>query len=141
MREWVKTIDWFRKRNIILIGGSLLIVIFLFYTDPNGGALTQAFLQQLVTPIISVWFAYVARKALFDYIDMEDLYNKAKDNAIGAGIVFLGLCIVLFALLGLFGVARASEVNTYIPTKAYTYIPTVRAEQQALWVNHPKIIH
>lgn len=142
MKDWFKSklTEWFRKRNLVLIGGSFLVIAFLYHTDPNDGALTASFLQQLTTPIVAVWFAYAARKALFDYVDMEELYQKAKDSATGAGITFLGICVVFFALLGLFGSAKASEVTTYVPTKAAVYIPVVKAEQKALWVNHPKTI-
>ena len=142
MKEWIKSrwVNWFRKRNLVLIGGSVLVLMFLYHTDPNDGALTASFIQQLVTPIVAVWFAYAARKALFDYVDMEELYDRAKDSAVGASIAFLGVCVVFFALLGLFGNAKAAEVDTYVPTKAHLYIPIVKAEQHTLWVDHPKTI-
>ncbi len=76
--------EWFRKRNYFLVGGSFLVVLYLYLTDPNGGAMTAIFLQQLATPVIAVWFAYLARKALFDYLDMEELYARAKESSIGA---------------------------------------------------------
>ena len=130
-----------RKRTIWLVGGSLLVLFYLFFTDPNGGVLTATFLAQLATPIIAVWFAFLVRKALFDYLDMGQLFEKAKESAVGAAIIFAGVCIVMFGLLGLFGSsARAQDVKTYIPEKAYTYIPTVIAEQKRLWPDHPKPI-
>jgi K+ transporter len=143
MTDWIKKKlpvgDFFRKRNYILVGGSLLVLLFLFFTDPNGGALTVTFLGQLATPVIAVWFAYLARKALFDYLDMDALYFKAKESATGSAIVFVGVCLVFFGLLGLFGnSAKAQDVHTYIPTKATLYLPTVKAELSTLWVNHPK---
>lgn len=128
-----------RHRNYTLVGGSLLVILFLYLTDPNGGAITATFLGQLATPVIAVWFAYLARKALFDYLDMEELYAKAKESTTGSAIVFVGVCLVFFGLLGLFGSsARAQDVNTYIPPKATSYLPTVKAELNTLWVNHPK---
>ena len=132
-------INILRKRNYILAGGSLLVMIFLFWSDPNGGAITATLAAQLATPVIAVWFAHLARKALFDYIDMRTLYNKAKESSIGAAIAFASVCLLIFALLGLFGgQVRAQDVTTYIPVQAHMYIPVLRAEQQALWVNHPK---
>lgn len=128
--------DWFRKRNYFLVGGSFLMVLYLYLTDPNGGTMTAIFLQQLATPVIAVWFAYLARKALFDYIDMETLYERAKESTIGAAIIFASLCLVLFGLLGLFG--SNAKAEGIIPQKAAIYLPIVKAEQQALWVDHPK---
>lgn len=128
-----------RKRTRWLIGGSLAVLGYLFYSDPNDGALTVAFLAQLATPILAVWFAYIARKALFDYLDMEELLSKAKQSTVGAAIAFLAVCLVFYGLLGLFGPsARAQDVRTYIPTQAYEYVSTVKAEQYSLWPDHPK---
>lgn len=130
---------YLRSRNYVLIGGSLLAVLFLYFTDPDHGAITVTFLGQLATPIIAVWFTYLARKALFDYIDAREMYLEAKRTPVGAAIVFLGICLVMFGLLGLFGSnAHAQNVNTFIPDKAYVYLPTVKAEQVVLWKDHPK---
>ena len=129
-----------RPRNYLLVGGTLLIMSFLWFSDPNGGALTATLAAQLATPVVAVWFAHLARKALFDYIDLGELVTKARESAVGAAIIFASVCAVIFALLGLFGnQVRAQNVTTYIPQQAYTYLPTLRAEQQALWVSHPKL--
>lgn len=130
-----------RKRTLWLAGGSFLVLLYLLLTDPNDGILTATFIAQLATPIIAVWFAFLVRKALFDYIDMGELFNKAKESAVGAAIVFAGVCIVMFGLLALFGSsARAQDVKTYIPEKAHTYLPVVITEQKNIWFNHPKPI-
>lgn len=130
---------YFRKRNYFLVGGSILVLLFSYFSDPNGGALTAAWLGNLVMPVVAVWFSYLTRIALFDYLDMEEVYEKAKENATGAGLTFIGVCIVVFGLLGLFGAsARAQDVTTYIPTKAYTHLPIVKQEVNRLWVDHPK---
>lgn len=128
-----------RPRNYLLVGGTLLVMLFLWYSDPNGGALTATLAAQLATPVVAVWFSHLARKALFDYIDLGELVAKARESSTGAAIIFASTCAVIFALLGLFGnQVRAQNVATYIPEQAYTYLPTLRAEQQALWVQHPK---
>lgn len=129
----------FRLRNLILAGGTLAIMAFLYLTDPNGGALTTTLVAQLATPIIAVWFAHIARRALFDYIDMKVLYQEAKSTPIGAALTFLSVCMVIYALLGLFGQqVRAETVLTKIPVQAYQHLPTLKTEQQTLWVSHPK---
>lgn len=128
-----------RFRNLFTIGGTLAIIAYLVLSDPAGGSLTLPFLAKLATPIIAVFFAHWARKALFDYLDMGELCRKAKETATGAGLAFLGLCIVIFGLLSLFGSqVYAQDVRTYIPTQAYQHIPTLRSEQERLWSDHPK---
>lgn len=129
----------FRFRHLLMIGGTLLVVLYLYLTDPNGGALTTVFLAKLATPIIAVWFAHLARKALFDYIDMKTLYMEAKNSAVGAGLIFLGICLVVFGLLGLFGSqVYAQDVKTYIPQQAQQHLPALKAEQLTYWADHPK---
>lgn len=111
-------------------------------SDPNGGALTTVLAAQLATPVIAVWFAHLARKALFDYIDMKELYVKAKESAVGAAIAFASMCLIIFALLGLFGgQVKAQDVTTYIPEQAKIHLVTVRDEQKTHWVTHPKPIY
>lgn len=129
----------FRQRNYILIGGTLLVMFFLWYSDPNGGALTTTLAAQLATPVIAVWFAHIARKALFDYADMKQLYDKAKETGLGAAIIFASMCAILFGLLGLFGnQVKAQDVTTYIPKQAVVHLPTLRSEQITYWSVHPK---
>jgi hypothetical protein len=48
----------FRFRNLFMIGGSLIIMIYLYISDPNGGDLTLPFLAKLATPVIAVFFAH-----------------------------------------------------------------------------------
>ena len=129
---------YFRFRNYLLIGGTALVLAFMYYSDPNGGALTTTLIAQLATPVIAVWFAHLARKALFDYTDMLELYNKAKQSTLGAAILFASMCLIIFSLLGLFGNQVKAAETTYIPQQAYTYIPILKGEQQTYWVNHPK---
>ena len=132
---------YFRFRNLFMVGGSLIVMLYLFLSDPNGGNLTIPFLAKLATPIIAVFFAHWARKALFDYLDMEQLYRKARETATGAGLAFVGLCIVIFGLLSLFGSqVYAQDVKTYIPVQATQHLPTLRSEQVSLWSDHPKLV-
>lgn len=130
--------NWLRLRPMGLGIGSLIVVGYLYLSDPNGGALLPAFLGQLATPIIAVWFALVMRKILLDYVKVEELYAKLKETSVGAGIGFLGVSLIMYGLLGLFGgQVRAQDVSTYIPTQANTHVATVKKEQVQLWNNHP----
>lgn len=70
---------------------------------------------------------------------MGTLYRKARETATGAGLTFLGICIVIFGLLGLFGSkVSAQEVTTYIPEQAYTHLPVLKNEASVYYVEHPK---
>jgi len=131
---------WFRFRHWFMIGGTIIITAYLFISDPNEGSLTLPFIAKLATPVIAVWFAHLARKALFDYIDLFSVYKKAKETATGSGLVFLGICVVIFGLLGLFGsqVYASPDVKTYIPANAEIHLPTLKQEQIRLWPEHPK---
>lgn len=131
--------ELFRFRNIFTVGGTVAIIAYLMISDPHGGSLTLPFLAKLATPVIAVFFAHWARKALFDYIDMGVLYKKSKETATGAGLTFIGICIVIFGLLSLFGSqVYAQDVRTYIPVQAAQHLPILRAEQERLWAEHPK---
>lgn len=132
---------WLRFRHWFMMGGSAIVVFYLYYSDPNNGELLLPFLGNLAVPIIAVWFAHLARKALFDYVDAYVLYKKAKETATGAAIAFTGICIVIYGLLGLFGSnAHAQDVHTYVPEQAIEYLYVVKSEQERLWIDHPKYI-
>lgn len=132
--------DIFRSRNVILIGGSFLVVILLYLAEPDQGAMTLRFLQQMTIPVVAVWFSYIARRALFDYLDLYKVFKKAMETATGAGYVFLGVCIITFGLLGLFGGQARAEpiIYTQIPEKAHIYIPIIKEEANIHWNDHPK---
>jgi len=129
-----------RFRNVFMIGGTLIVLLYLFISDPNGGNMTVPFLAKLATPIVAVWFAHLARRALFDYADMESLLKKARETATGAGLTFLGLCLIIYGLLSLFGSqVYAQPVSTYIPQQAQEHLATVQLEKDKLWSTHPKL--
>jgi hypothetical protein len=131
--------EHFRFRNIFMIGGTLIVMVYLYLSDPNGGNLTIPFLAKLATPVVAVWFAHLARRALFDYADMETLLKKARETATGAGLAFLGLCIIIYGLLGLFGSqVYAQSASTYIPQQAQQHLTTVQLEKNRVWATHPK---
>lgn len=126
-------------RNLMLVVLTLAMINIKFATDPTGGAVTQEFLIYVTTPILVVLFAHWIRKLLFPYVDMGELYDKAKTQEVGSAIIFLGMCIIVFAVYGLFGPsARAQDVTTYIPTQAKIYAPVLVQEQERVWPDHPK---
>lgn len=126
-------------RNLILIALTSMLLTFKFATDPTAGAITYEFLIYITTPVLVVLAGHWFRKLLFPYVDMGELYDKAKTSAIGSAITFLGMCIFVMAIYGLFGPsARAQDVTTYIPAQAKIHLPVLLAEQSRLWPDHPK---
>jgi hypothetical protein len=135
-----------RFRNVLLGVGGLITLLALFISDPNGGSLTATMLVSMATGVLAVGAAHVARKGLFDYLDMKELYVKAKETSIGAAIAFAGMCLVLFGLLGLFGnrasaaeqVIRApNPVVSVVPAAARVHLPTLVGANKQLWSDHP----
>lgn len=90
-------------RNLVLIILTAGLIGIKFYFDPTAGAVTQEFLLYVSTPILVVLLGHWLRKLLFPYVDMGDLYDQLKTSSVGAGLGFVGMCIMVFALYGLFG--------------------------------------
>lgn len=129
-----------RFRTIFTVGGSIAVVATLYLTDPDKGVGTGMILLGLVSPIIAVAFAHLARKALFDYpeADMQRLFREALGSPTGAGLALVAMALVLYGMLGLFGKsAHALEVRTYVPARAAVYAPVLKAEQSRFWPDHP----
>lgn len=137
--------NFLRFRFLALTLGSLAILSWLGFTHPGAQTIEEHYiiilsiLAKFATPVLAVSFALITRKALLDYLDVESLYRKAKETATGAGLVFLGVCILMFGLLGLFGnQVNAQDIKTYIPEAAHIYLPTLKEEQLKYWPDHPK---
>lgn len=124
-----------RFRHIFMILGSLAVLAALYFTDPDQGVGTGMILLSLVTPIMALAFAHASRKALFDYpeADMRRLLKKCLESPTGAGLAFLGLCLVLYGTLGLFG----KSTHAAVPPNAVIYAPMLKAEQVRFWADHP----
>lgn len=125
-----------RFRHVFLGVGSLLVVGALLATDPDKGISTGMLLLGLVTPLVAVLFAHLARKALFDYPegDMQTLLRNARQSASGSGLAFLGICVVIAALLSLFG----RSAHAQVPANASQYLPLLSAEIDAHWPTTPR---
>lgn len=131
-----------RFRTIFTVLGSLAVLAALYITDPDHGLGTGMILLGLVTPVIAVAFAHLARKALFDYseADMQRLFREALKSPTGAGLALLSMALVLYGLLGLFGKSAhaAPDVRIYIPAQAVTFAPLLRDEQRRYWPDHAR---
>ena len=130
-----------RFRHLFLAGGSAVVLAALFATDPDRGITTGMLLLSMVTPLLAVAFAHLARKALFDYreADARSLFARASEHPIGAGLALVAMAIVVYGLLALFGTAaRAQDVRTFIPFAAEAHQATFRAEYRRHWPGHPR---
>jgi hypothetical protein len=126
-----------RHRNIVLLGGSAVVLTALLATDPDRGITTGLLVMSIAVGLLAALFAHIVRKALHDYpeADMRRLFARASENPIGAGLALIALAIVSAALLGLFG--RAAHAQG-IPPQAKTVLPVLQAEIRANWPNHPQ---
>lgn len=130
-----------RFRNLFLAGGSAVVLAALLATDPDRGLSTGMLLLSVVTPLVALAFAHLARKALFDYkeADARRLFGKAGEHPVGAGLALVAISIVIYGLLALFGTAaRAQDVRTFIPPSAQEHRAAFQAERQAHWPGHPR---
>lgn len=125
-----------RFRHLFMVGGSLIVLLALLATDPDSGISTGMLVLSLVTPLLAVTFAHLARKALHDYhdADMQRLFRKAGEHPIGAGLALVALAIVLSALLGLFGRAAHAQV----PLQALQHLPLLSVEINQHWPDMPQ---
>lgn len=90
---------------------------------------------------ICVALAHSGRKALYDYANGREAWKKALEGPTGAGLAFLGLCIVTAALfLGLAGFAKAQPVSLYtqVPGNAVELAPIVQNEIERSWPDIPR---
>ena len=132
-----------RFRHIFITLGSLAVVGALYATDPDHGVSTSMLLLSIVTPVIAVLFAHMARKALFDYpeADAQNLFGKAKESPVGAGLALVAMAIVLAALLGLFGRSAQAQTLSEIPPNAAQYLPLAVTETTRHWPDVPTVAY
>jgi hypothetical protein len=90
-----------RFRYVYIGIGTLLALLLLLISDPQSGlienlpfgASTVANIVLLFRVIIYAALLHVTRKGLFDYIDLERVFNQAIRTSEGAGKVFIGMAI------------------------------------------------
>lgn len=104
-------------------------------TDPDGGAETIARLQWLLWLVVISGPVYLLRRALMDGARSEEAYRAAMRSPMGAGLVFVGLCLLTGLLfLALAGQARGASGP---PEKALPYLPVLQAQLADHWPDAP----
>ena len=118
----------------VLWAAALAVLGWYWLTDPDGGAETIARLQWLVWLLVVAGPVYLLRRALMDGARSKYAFIKAMEHPIGAGLAFLGLCILTAALfLAFAGQARAGGP----PPQALPHLPTLQSEIQEHWPTAP----
>lgn len=95
-----------RFRNIFIGIGSLLVIILLLLSDPDGGLVqnlpfgagTLSTIIILVVSILYVGLLHYSRKALLDYLDLEEFFNKAKLTPEGSGLAIIGIGLIMVSV-------------------------------------------
>lgn len=92
-------------RHYFTILGTLIALVVLFSTAPGAGLIQVTFgaeviskLSSLPAMVFAVLGIWLGSKALYDYIKLDDIVDKACETPQGAGMVFIGVNIGRIAL-------------------------------------------
>lgn len=78
------------------------ILVWFVVTDPSGGADTMLRIQLWAQALVVTGVAYLIAKAMLGKASSEDLYAQAMSGNQGAGIAYLGVCLLrALVLIGL----------------------------------------
>lgn len=95
-----------RFRHIFMGIGTVFIMFFIFSSDPTVGWLSQlpfgsgllGVMVGLAIAQLYIGLIHVARKGLFDYIDLEIFFKKALESAVGAGLALVAVSVSMVAI-------------------------------------------
>jgi hypothetical protein len=95
-----------RFRNVFLMIGSILTVLVLLLSDPDGGMVmslpfgsgTLTTLIILVMSILYVGVLHLSRRALLDYLDLQELFKKAMMTSEGSGSAIIGVGLIMISI-------------------------------------------
>jgi hypothetical protein len=90
-------------RFVYMIFFGLLLTAATLLTEermvklPFGAGMTTDMLYTLRT-VVYVALMHVSRRALVDYIDLEEVFKKAMETSEGAGKIFMGIGLMMVAV-------------------------------------------
>lgn len=95
-----------RFRTVFLGIGSLLVWALIFLSDPSSGFISQLpfgsstlkTILNLVDSLLYIGLLHLARKALVDYIDLEDYFKKALESSQGSGLALIAVGLVMVSI-------------------------------------------
>jgi hypothetical protein len=131
------------KRHGWLAAVVLVVLAWFWHSDPDGGLQLLVQTQTLVGVFVAAPLAYVLRR-FFAEARSRDAARKAMENPVGAGLVFVGLCI-LAGMLFLALVPRAlaspgigaGSGDAKLPGLASRDLPVLQQEIKARWPGMP----
>lgn len=95
-----------RFRNIYMILGTFLVTAIWLITDPASGFIQNlpygagliASIVILLKSIFYVGALHLSRRALMDYLNLQELFLKAKESSNGAGLATVAVGIMMIAI-------------------------------------------
>ena len=96
----------FRFRNIYIVLGLVLLALAWTLTDPDVHLVENLpYAAPLVSMIVIllkivpyVGMLHLSRKALLDYVDLQQLFLKAIETPTGAGLVVVGIGLIMISI-------------------------------------------
>lgn len=87
--------------RILAIVVAVILTIWLSGWLPKAVGLPELapLLTTVYVVLILIAFGHFARRALFHKLDLQGIGLRALDSPIGAGMVFIGICLVLCTIL------------------------------------------
>ena len=127
--------DYLKKNRAIGLLVAFVLAFGLSYSfDPDSGLSTALMGLGLVQGLIVVCMSHWIRKQIMPGIDFHDLWLKAREHPIGAGLVLVAMAQIFVGLLGVFS-PRAHAAT--LPDGFAVYGPILKNEQQRFWPDHP----
>ncbi|XVJ69901.1 MAG: hypothetical protein HEQ39_09765 [Rhizobacter sp.] len=103
--NWNQTLKRYRWWALLPLP---MLVILAHSFGPDGWRDPLVRLLWLSWASIALAATHLARKAMHDYADAQEAWERAMEGNVAAGLAFLGICALSSALfLGLLGFARA----------------------------------
>ena len=95
-----------RFRHVFMGIGSILTVAVLLLSDPDGGLVqnlpygsgTVSLLITLLISILYVGVLHLARKGLFDYLDLSVFFKKALETSQGSGLALIAVGLAMVSI-------------------------------------------
>ena len=120
-------------RLLVLGAGSVIALALFALNDPDNGLMTLVTVQNLLWLVIGATLVYWLRRGLMDGARSKAAYLKALETATGAGLAFVGLCVLTGLLMLCFTLLITSARAAGINDNAKLYLPQLIAEEASYW--------